>query len=527
MSEPANYAKRLVKGSTIIFTALLITGFIGLFVRAFLARVLIFEDVAYGVTPGSFYGVFEGALSIIAVFELFRGFGLDTALIRHIPEYSVKKQFSKIKSSVTFVISVQLIVGILIAVGFFIFSNNIASIIIKTSGVPITAAITIIQILAVWFILSAFLTFAKIFQGLQNMSLYSIIRYVENMSLLFLALVLVSGLGLGVAGAAYAYLITAIATGVLSFAILRRKYPHLFKIHAPIDSNLSKKTMRFASPIFLSGIVGLVIGYMGTLMVIAFRPPAEIGYYLIALPMSNFLISIVGSVMFVFFPMVAEIWAKREKKILGNMMHFLTKFSFILVTPAVLLLVAFPDIVIRVLFGQEYLPAATALQIFGIATVPWVIIRILGLSIIGIGKPGTEAKVTATMAAFIFFANLLLISLYGIEGAAVAVLGTYSLGAMLFFAQIRKHVKFSVPVVPLIKTASGGALMLLFIFGLKRVLVLFTLYEALLVGILSLILYVVWILATKAVTKDDLKVIPRVIPLPKWLVRLASKLVRS
>jgi len=39
--------------------------------------------------------------------------------------------------------------------------------------------------------------------------------------------------------------------------------------------------------------------------------------------------------------------------------------------------------------------------------------------------------------------------------------------------------------------------------------------------------YVVWVLATKAITRDDLKLIAQIVPMPKWLVKAAGRLARG
>lgn len=49
--------------------------------------------------------------------------------------------------------------------------------------------------------------------------------------------------------------------------------------------------------------------------------------------------------------------------------------------------------------------------------------------------------------------------------------------------------------------------------------------EAFAVMIPSLLFYGVWVLATKAVTKDDLRLIARIVPMPKWLVKAAGRFV--
>ncbi len=526
MSESVVYARRLVRGSTIIFVTLFITGILGLLLRAFLARTFILQDAFNAVTPGTFYGLFELAFAMVSIFELFRGLGLDTALVRHIPEFIVKKEYHHIKSATYFVILIQLVASLVIAGFFFVFSDYLAAAYLA-KGIPMTIVVPLIRILAIWFVLMSFFTFTKIFQGFQDMTMYSVVRFFDNMLVMVLALFFVGSLGMGVIGAAYSYMITAIATVMLSFAILRRKYPQVFNASSHIRGPMAKKMSKFALPVFLSGLIGLVIGYMGTLTIAAFRSLAEVGYYQVALPMSAFLTSVVGSVMFVFFPMVAEMWAKHQSKLLGEMLHFLTKFSFIFVMPIVLILVAFPNLVIHLLFGQEYLPAATALQIFAVSTIPWIIYRILGLSLIGIGKPGYEARATIVMATLIVVFNLLLIPIYGVEGAAIASLIALSSGAIALFYYAKKFVSFSVPIYPLVKTIIGGALMLIFIFGLKNLLVLSTLFEAIIVGVFSLLIYVIWILSSGALTKKDLSLFPQMLPLPRWLFKLLSMFAKD
>ncbi|MBA7640836.1 hypothetical protein ES703_48507 [subsurface metagenome] len=49
--------------------------------------------------------------------------------------------------------------------------------------------------------------------------------------------------------------------------------------------------------------------------------------------------------------------------------------------------------------------------------------------------------------------------------------------------------------------------------------------EAFAVMIPSFVFYGVWVLATKAITKDDLRLIARIVPMPGWLVRAAGRFV--
>ena len=510
MADSVAYGKRLVKGSTIVFTAFVLSGFIGLLLRMFLARSLTVAE----------YGLFYAVFVLISFFELFRGLGFDTALVKYIPEFVVKRQFSKIKSSIDLVLLLRIGIGFLIMSVFFIFPGQISSAVFKT-----TAAVPLLLILGIWFILMGFSTLTNTFRGFQNMPVYASLKFLDNFLVFFLALLMVGYLGLGVVGAAYAYLFTAFVIAVLGFFALRWKYPKIFR-RPQMTRSLVKKLSAFAFPVFLTSVVGLVIGYMDTLMLTMFRSLQEVGYYQTARPMSDMLFSVAGSVLIVFFPMVSELWAKHEKKLLKNMVRFLMKFSFILAIPVVLIFVAFPETIIRIFFGADYVAGAVALQILSVMTIFHLMTGILNSTLAGIGKPAVTTAITSVMAVFNFIFNLVLIPVYGIVGAAFTSLASYMVGTVLLFYYTRKFVGFSFPAAPFAKSVAGGILTLLFIFGLKSLLALPPVYMVAVIGILSFAFYASWALATKAVTRDDLNLIARIVPVPNRIMKVIIKLAR-
>jgi hypothetical protein len=95
------------------------------------------------------------------------------------------------------------------------------------------------------------------------------------------------------------------------------------------------------------------------------------------------------------------------------------------------------------------------------------------------------------------------------------------------FYYSRKLIGLTIPYLPIVKAIAGGLLTLLLIFDLKSVLVLPTWPKAFAVVIPSLLFYGVWILVTRAMTKDDLKLLRGIVSMPKWLVNIFERLVRS
>jgi len=510
MPDAKEYASRLVKGSAIVFVSLIGSQFVAFLLRMFLARELTVAE----------YGLFYAVFTFVTFFGLFRDLGFGSALAKYIPEFNLKKRFGELKSSIVFTLAFETVLSLFIVALMFIFSGQIALGFFRTE-----AAVSIIQILAVWLFVMIFLLFLGVFQGFQDMPMYALLQFLRNFLVLLLAVVIVGYFGLGVTGVALAYLIELSAVVVLAFLLLRRRYPFIFEAKVSITKPLMKKLSFFALPVFLGGMGGLIISYMDTLMITGFRSLSEVGFYQVAQPVAHFLWYFPTALVTVFFPMVSEFWARREKKLLGGALRLLVKFSFIIIIPGALVFIAFPEIVINLLFGPGYLAGATALQILSLTAVAYTLFMILSYTMQGIGKPLVSTKVVAAMAVFNLVGNLALIPSYGIEGAAVATFFSYLLGVGLMFYYSKKIIKFTVPSSSLLKAACGGVLALLLISGLKFVIELPPWPEAFVVVTLGLLFYSGWILVTRALTKDDLNLMARIVPVPRWLLRVAGKLV--
>lgn len=513
MPKMESYAKRFVKGSAIVFIALIASGFVGFLLRIFLARTLSVAE----------YGLFYAAFALISIFGMFRDLGLGQALVKHIPEFTVRRQFDKVKSSVAILVLLQALLVFPITAALFLFSNQIAISVFGTES-----ASQVIKILSIWFFtMISFYTFQPIFQGFQNMPMYASMEFFNIFFVLLFAILFLSVWGLGLRGVAFAYLASSLALAILGSIIFLKKYFHVFKEKAQITRALMTKLLKFALPVFLSGLGIFILVYTDTIMITLFRTLEKVGFYQAAQPAAHILWYFPMALTIVLFPMVSELWAKRERKLLSQTLHFLIKFSFVLIIPAALIFIAFPEIVLRLLFGPEYLAGGTALQILAGAMVITTLHVILSNTVAGIGKPIVATKVVALMACLNVIMNLLLIPPYGIEGAAAATFASTLIGFFLMLYSALKLVRFSLPSVPLLKTIGGGLLALLLIFGLKYIIVLPPWLELFVVVIPSLFFYAVWVLVTKTLTVDDLELVKEAAPPLKGFVDVAKRLARS
>jgi O-antigen/teichoic acid export membrane protein len=513
LPEPKTYARRLVGSSAIVFTAIVISGIIGMLFRMFLTRSLTVED----------YGLFTAVFVFVSLFGIFHDLGLNQALIKYIPEFSVNGRFDRIKSSVSFVLIFFSGLSFLITILLFVFSGRIAEGFFRTG-----AAILPLRILSIWFFsVTFYYVFNAAFQGFQNMRMYSLMQFFDTFSVFLLAVLFIGVLGYGVSGAALAYLLGGIAISCLTFFLFRWQYPRIFAEKASINKPLAKTLFKFAFPVFLAGLGGMISSNIDTLTITAFRSLNDVGFYQAAQPAARMLLYFSTALTVVLFPMISELWARREQKLLGQALHFLVKFSLILIIPVALVLITFPEIVLRLLFGSSYLPGSTALQILATAAIIYTLYAILGSVMSGIGKPIVNTKVIALMACLNLVGDLILVPIFGIEGAAVSTFASYLLGLALLFYYSRKLIGLTVPSSSIVKAVAGGLLALLLIFDLKSIIVLPPWPKAFAVMIPSIVFYGAWILLTRAITKDDLKLLMEAVPMPGWLVKIAGRVVRG
>ena len=506
-----SYARRFARGSTIVFTALVVSAVVGFLLRVFLARTL--GDAGYGL--------FIAVFMFVSMFGAFRDLGVGQAVVRFIPKFVAQKQFNQIKSTMTTLMLVQVLFSLSVAFILIAFSDQIALTVFGTLGASL-----VIKVLSGWFLFQAiFYTFKTTFQALQDIVPFSLLGFFEIFLPFVFVFPLLWILGFNAANVALAYLAGLGGTVLIASGLFIKRHANVIKAKLEISKGLLKELFTFALPVLIGALAGVIIGYMGTLVLAMFRSLPEVGFYQVAYPVANLLLYFPMAMGAVLFPMISELWAKRKHELIGEAMHTLIKFSFIFIIPAALIIITFPGVVISTLFGSEYLAASVALQILALAAIVQTLYTISNRVILGIGKPAIITVVVVIMGCSNFALNLILILPYGIEGAAVATFLSMLVGLSLSLNFARKYVKFKIPSSHLIKALIGGLLTLLMVSGLKLIINLPPLLELFVVMIPSLLFYGAWILLTRALTWDDLLLLKNTMPIPKWLLRVARKFI--
>jgi O-antigen/teichoic acid export membrane protein len=479
-----SYAKKMLEGTFVVFIITLAASVIGYILRIYLARNLSVSD----------FGLFYAVLAFMSIFLMFKDFGIGTALARYIPEFLVMKRFMKIKSSVSSVVVVQWIIGLALGVPLLVFSEQIADHVFHTQQ-----AALIIQILSMELILCSTIL-RPVLQGLQKMKAYSLVELVRVSLVLFAAFFTIS---MGISGIALSYVLASIIGQILFLS-------YIFRITSRMDGGMiikfDRRLYSFGLLVFIGGLAGFFVSYADTIILTIFRSTEEVGLYQVALPTSQLLLIFSNSMMVVLLPVISEIWSRGQKSYLSDAMQLLVKFSFVFMIPFVLIMLAFPELVISVIFGSQYMAAAPALQLLSITMLFYMMILICSTVLTAMNKPRLNTKLIIYIAVVNVVLNLILVPVFSITGAAAAAVISNVFGFLLLAMYVHKFVEFRMPWASLAKAFATGVGALGLVCALKEVIVLDVLLEALVCVAAAFAFYIVVILLTRTIVRKDLMI---------------------
>lgn len=485
-----NYTKRAVHGAGIVFLMGIAAVIVSYITRIILARQLGPEN----------YGLFYAVLTFIMFFLFFRDLGMGTALVKYIPEFRVKRKFNEIKTAVTSVLIFQVLGSVIFAIVLILLSKNL-----EQNYFRDPAASTMLYLFIIYVIGSVFFRLSKtMFNAFQNMKIFSLFEFLKNFIFLLLTL-LFFYLGFGFYAPAIAYALLCYLIVLLLLHPLLQTFP-IFKYKIVNFWPTTKKIFLFGLPVFATGIASKIISSIDTLILTYFRTLAEVGIYNVILPSSTIFLHFGASISAVVFPIVSELWAKKDKKKISIGLRLLHRYSFVFIIPPALIVIAFSKHFINFFFGEQYISGALALQILMLGALLFVVAGINHSIISAIGKPKIVAKIVIFAALLNFIANMLLIPHFGIEGAAFSTTLSYLVVLILSTYSVVHYIPVEFPKEVWLKLLFAGLVFVGIVMGLKNLLVLHPWIEVLLTTSIAGAVYLALMYFMKIIDINELKI---------------------
>lgn len=511
MSNAVRPVTRVARGATYLFVQGLLSNLIGTIYLV----VLLWAIPPPPEHPDmGIYAVLTIMQGLIAVFG---AFALGEASTKYIAQYIAEDRPEKARSVVTRVLQTALVASVVLTSVFFLLSEFFS---ITLSGASTWTPL--FQIFA----LSSFLTVLRphitgSLKGLQKIrelaSLNLLYEVVQKSSAIFMLYA-----GLGLFSVVYGWLI-GLAAFSLAGIILTHKFLGIIEKPHPV-----RPLIRFASPLYVSEILGVFSSYADQFLILPFLGVALLGFYNVAARAALIPSLISSSIITALFPQLSELRTRGGKDVLAR--AFLVSTRSVLVSfPVILGLLAVAKPVF-LLVNADYLPAVAPLTVLclaaltiavGIAIRPMLMTLERTKTVLGI-------KIISIMVTiFVSYSSLAFLNL-GMTGPAWAktfsAIASIGLGAYV----LKRTLGATFDKEALWKGLTASVLMVIVVMLVEELifdanLLLFLLLFYIAVGIM---VYSVSLIALKAIKKSDIERLRDYLPgklkgLASWLDRFA------
>jgi O-antigen/teichoic acid export membrane protein len=208
-----------------------------------------------------------------------------------------------------------------------------------------------------------------------------------------------------------------------------------FGIHWPS----LRRLLRFGLPLQANDIMTFVFMRIDTLLIGPLLGPAEVAYYEVARKIPEALETFYEAFRTVFLPFAARLFDQGEKKKSSQMINHSNRVLGFVGVLATLVAVLFGEEIITLLASDKYLPSVPVFSLLMFAFYLTLIDSTMGYSLIAIGDSGRPAMINVVHMVFSLVANVVLIPLIGIRGAAMAIVGGYVVANPLYAYFLRRH----------------------------------------------------------------------------------------
>lgn len=235
--------------------------------------------------------------------------------------------------------------------------------------------------------------------------------------------------------------VMAIAIGFLAtsfFRVAASYIVHPYKPKFQLEKKYTGELFRFGKFIFLNTMITWAALNSDRLLIGKFLDMEQLGYYNLALHIGTFLVYILVQVFSQsYFPALASVVKDNQR--LNHIFKKTSTTILILVTPLLLIIALYSDLIIGLLYESRYAPSALALFWISLRGIPSVISGIQSATILAAGKPVYE-----TIAMFSGFVIMIIAVpagavIAGLSGVSIAVLlSTFGIVFVEAFFLIKK-----------------------------------------------------------------------------------------
>ncbi|WP_423743380.1 flippase (plasmid) [Haladaptatus sp. SPP-AMP-3] len=280
------------------------------------------------------------------------------------------------------------------------------------------------------------------------------------------AVLLVAAVGVSVAGVASAYLASFVITGLIASYYLVVRLP--FSLRGGSRSR-TRELLRFSFPLMIASTMAVQLGTIDTLVLGIKSDTASVGVYNVVFPLAQLLTLFNASFGFLVMPVISKFHSQNDDDSMRDVYQTVTKWVFIMTLPIFLMMLLFPETIIRRTFGAQYTGGALTLMILTAGFFVQGVTGPNGDTLTSIGNSKLIMILNGGVAILNIALNVVLVPRFGAVGAAIATATVYSLLNILFSVFLYRNAKILPDFAALVPPAVLGAVTVVGVYAIDRI----------------------------------------------------------
>jgi O-antigen/teichoic acid export membrane protein len=429
----SEHSKEIAKGAFWNLAGSAGVKLIGFFYLVLLARMAPQEDV----------GTFYLALSIFGMISVLADFGLPMAFTRYTPYLISRNETDKLLTLLKISYAVVSILAILGGAIIFLSADSLSN---KNPQLAQT-----LRILSPYLLLSVLFNMNIGFLGgKKKMKEQSVLLTTQTIAKLFLTVAFFFFIGATILSIAAGFVLSFLAVVIISFFYVRAELAGLPASTGGTNATeLMREVLPFGLALSVVTYLWAIVGYLDRIMIGYMLDPAisaaTVAVYSMATSLSGLIMIFPGAIAAIFLPIISAFIGQDKKEETSNACETSLRWMIFVTFPLTLVMIAFPDSILRMFYGDSYAIGGFAMAVFSAGLFIRSISLTQSLVLAGMRMVGIELKVVAVAAFVNVLLNLFLIPSYGMNGAAVASAVAFIIATILFVYYSRKIVSFRIP----------------------------------------------------------------------------------
>ncbi len=494
--ETSRNLRLIVNSSYVVLIGVILSKIISYFYKIIVAR---------GFGP-EIFGLFSLGLIIVGIVGAAASLGLAEGLLRYVSFYRGKKESNKIKFIVNRAVKLMFFTSILGALLLFAFSDFISTVLLNEP--ELSYFLKILGISLPFSMLSG--AFVSIIRAFENIRAYSfLVNVLHNLLKVFFLLILL-WVGLKRDAILFSYVLAYVGLFFVSYWITSKQLKSVAARKKELSGiekeNIARSLFSYSWPLVFSSILLNLFFWIDSLILGIFTNAESVGLYNAAITIVGLFSIAQDLFMQIFIPVISRNLSLGKKEVIKEVSKQVFKWILIINLPLFLILFLFPGVIINLFFGAEYLFAEDALKILALGAL------FSGFMSLFIGLISTKGKTKKTLAMFIVFSvlnvilDIILIPIYGIEGAASATAIVWVIFTITLFINIKKEYGFYPIKKAAIKIAFVSIIPSLILYVMSENLIP-NLPNLILSGVVFAVIYILLIFITKSLDNNDWEII--------------------